>query len=98
LSEFPDALHKRVIRNGDVRPYRLEQFLLGHEATGVLHEIAENFERFGSQVDRSIVRAQAPAHQIEFKAIELKNSMIDMAHSASPSGSSSAYRQSLGQK
>src|SRR5206468_3356655 len=82
VAQFPDTLHQRVIRYGNVWPNHLVKLLLRDKASSVLHKIAQDLKRLWSQVDVLIRAAQTPTRQVQRKAVEMQNPRVDLVHLA----------------
>ena len=67
LAHFADATRERLVGHDHVRPDRLDQFVFGHQAPGILDQTAQHLEALGTQIDFAIGGpqrhfAQGPAH------------------------------------
>src|SRR5262245_717453 len=69
-TNLADALHERVIGHESAGPDCLDQFLLRHEPTGVLGEVAQHIERFRAKLQFRSVAQQRAALQIERVLVE----------------------------
>ena len=65
-----DAARERVLGDGDAGPERVEQFGLGDEMPGALHQEAQRLEGLGGQVDVAAVDVKAAFRHVEDEACE----------------------------
>ena len=90
FAQLPDALHKRVIGHGNVRPDGLIELLLRYEPSRVRHKVAQHLERLGRQFNILLADAQASTRQIERETVKPQNTMHDLIHADALRGASIA--------
>jgi hypothetical protein len=71
-------MRQRVIGHGYVRPDRLDEFLLGDQASGIFHQITQDLECPRAQFDLAIAVPERTAGGIE--RISLKAILIRWSH------------------
>jgi hypothetical protein len=59
------ALHERIVGHEHARPHCPDQFLLTDDPPGVFHQIPQDVERFGPQLDHLVAAAQGAQVQVE---------------------------------
>ena len=67
-----DALHQRIVRDGEVRPDRGKEFVLRDETAGILGEVLQDREGLRPKRDLAPVEKEAPATQIQDIPIEVQ--------------------------
>ena len=70
LADFLDPLRQRVLGNGRVRPYGIEQLLLGEGAASLTHEEREDLERLRRQRHGCLAAHHAERRGIEHERAE----------------------------
>ena len=76
LPDFPDADLERGVADEDVGPQRVEELLLGDEATGVLREIGEYVVGLGGERNDTVVALEPAAGAIEHARAEDQRAAI----------------------
>jgi len=75
-AQLTDALHQGIVGDGDIRPHRREQFVLGNEPAAILDQMKENRERLRPQRHLVTVKQQAAAVAVEHVAVEPQPSWL----------------------
>src|SRR5215468_4215235 len=70
VANLTDAAHQRFVGYGHIRPDRLEQLLLGHQAIGILHKIAQQLEVLGAKRNLAIGGSQRVPRDIQRISLE----------------------------
>src|SRR5260370_8020855 len=65
IADLAHTMRQRFVGHDHVRPDRLDELLLGHQATSVLNEIAQDLECPRAQFDDAISRPERTARRIE---------------------------------
>lgn len=69
-SQFTNALHERIVGDGQIGPNRCKNLIFGNKTTGILDEAIEHGECFRSKRNFDTVSQKAAATQIQNIAIE----------------------------
>ena len=69
-AQLADALHQRVVRDGEVRPDRAKELVLRDETAGIFDQVIQDRESLGPKRNLVAVEKQAAAMQIQHIAIE----------------------------
>jgi hypothetical protein len=73
LTNLADAMCQGLVGYHDVRPDRLDQFFLGHQAIRILHEIAQHLEAFRAQSNFAIRGSQRATGDVQRIALEFEH-------------------------
>ena len=80
LAHGLDPRRERGFADEAVAPDRVEQFFLAHNGAAPLHEIRQDVERFGFELDVLAVTAQDDAIQIQLARCEPQNHPVPHRH------------------
>lgn len=69
-SEIEDELFYSLRLDMSVWPHRVEQLVMRHQLTGVLHQMAQNRERLGRQQDALLISFRPAAPQTLVDGVE----------------------------
>jgi hypothetical protein len=69
-AKLGNALEERIIGHHDVRPDRRQQFIFGHEATGIAGEVPQELERLGPKGDLFVPGEEAATLIVEHVSVE----------------------------
>jgi hypothetical protein len=73
LTNLAYAMRQGLVGYDHVWPDRLDQFLLGHQAIRILHEIAQHLEALRTQLNIAVRGTQRAARDIQRIALELEH-------------------------
>jgi hypothetical protein len=73
-------LYDGILSDKEIGPDRLDQFVLGNEASSVLGEIAQDIEGFGPKLNLIVSAPQSARLQIKRVMVEAKRLGRDGAH------------------
>ncbi len=86
MTHLAHALHERLVSHDHVRPYRLDQLVLGHEASRICDQVPEDLETPRAQFDLAVRGSEASANDIERVALKPENLRRRRVHRRSRPG------------
>jgi hypothetical protein len=72
-SQLADALHQRIVRDGEIRPDRGKELVLGNETAGIFAEVMQDREGLWPKGNLGPIKKEAAALQIQDITIEAQS-------------------------